>query len=75
VVDVQGPHHAPAAEGDPYTTLVHAACAADVRLTVVAGRVLYREGAWTTLDPEAVRAHARAERSGLLKRASALEAA
>jgi hypothetical protein len=42
---------------------------------VVAGRVLYRDRAWTTLDPEAVRADARAERSGLLKRASALEAA
>jgi 5-methylthioadenosine/S-adenosylhomocysteine deaminase len=75
VVDVRAPHHAPASEGDPYTALVHAARASDVRLTVVAGRVLYRDGAWTTLDPEAVRAAARAERSGLLKRASALEAA
>ena len=75
VVDIQGPHHAPAPERDPYTTLVHAARASDVRLTLVAGRTLYRDGAWTTLDPRAVRAEARAELSGLLKRATLLEVA
>jgi 5-methylthioadenosine/S-adenosylhomocysteine deaminase len=75
VVDVQGPHHAPAPERDPYTTLVHAARASDVRLTLVAGRTLYRDGAWTTLDPRAVRAEAKAELAGLLKRASLLEVA
>jgi len=75
VVDVQGPHHAPAAESDPYTTLVHAARASDVRLTLVAGRTLYRDGAWTTLDPRAVRAECKAELAGLLKRASLLEVA
>jgi 5-methylthioadenosine/S-adenosylhomocysteine deaminase len=75
VVDVQGPHHAPAPERDPYTTLVHAARASDVRLTVVAGRTLYRDGAWTTLDPRAVRAECKAELTGLLKRASLLEVA
>ena len=66
---------APDSARDPYTTLVHAARASDVRLTVVAGRVLYRDGAWTTLDPRAVRAEARAELAGLLKRASLLEVA
>jgi 5-methylthioadenosine/S-adenosylhomocysteine deaminase len=75
VVDVQGPHHAPAPERDPYTTLVHAARASDVRLTLVAGRALYRDGAWTTLDPRAVRAECKAELAGLLKRASLLEVA
>ena len=75
VVDVRGPHHAPEAERDPYATLVHAARASDVRLTVVAGRVLYRDGEWATLDPRAARAEARAELAGLLKRASLLEVA
>src|SRR5262245_53153785 len=75
VVDVQGPHHAPAPEQDPYTTLAHAARASDVRLTVVAGRTLYRDGSWTTLDPGAVRAECRAELQGLRRRASLLEVA
>lgn len=70
VVDVGGPHHGPSPERDPYTTLAHAARASDVRLTMVSGRVLYRDGAWTTLDPAAVRAEARAELDGLLRRAS-----
>jgi cytosine/adenosine deaminase-related metal-dependent hydrolase len=69
VVDVSGPHHGAAPERDPYTALVHAARASDVRLTMVAGRVLYRDGAWATLDPAAVRAEARAELGGLLRRA------
>jgi 5-methylthioadenosine/S-adenosylhomocysteine deaminase len=70
VVDTGGPHHGPSPERDPYTALVHAAGASDVRLTMVAGRVLYRDGAWTTLDPAAVLAEARAELDGLLRRAS-----
>jgi cytosine/adenosine deaminase-related metal-dependent hydrolase len=73
VVDTRGPHHAPDPHSDPYTTLVHAARASDVRLTVVAGRVLYRDGAWTTLDPRAAQADARAELAGLLRRASMVE--
>ena len=74
VVDVSAPHHGPAPERDVYTTLVHASRADDVRLTMVAGRVLYRQGAWTTLDPRAVQADARAELAGLLTRASLVEA-
>ncbi len=73
VVDVGAPHHGPAPERDPYTALVHAARASDVRLTMAGGRVLYREGAWTTLDPRSVQADARAELAGLLKRASLRE--
>ena len=75
VVDLSGPHHAPGGDGDPYTALVHAARASDVRLTMTAGRVLYRDGAWTTLDPRAARAEARAELAGLLRRAGVAVAA
>jgi len=75
VVDVSGPHHGPAPERDPYAALVHAARASDVRLTMVNGRVLYRDGAWATLDPAAVRADARAELEGLLRRADLAEVA
>jgi 5-methylthioadenosine/S-adenosylhomocysteine deaminase len=69
VVDVGGPHLTPLPE-DPYTTLVHAARPTDVRLTMVAGRVLYRDGAWTTLDAARARADAAAEARGLARRAA-----
>ncbi|MBI5711446.1 MAG: amidohydrolase family protein [Candidatus Eisenbacteria bacterium] len=69
VVDHTGPHVAPNETHDPYVTLVHAARASDVRLTMVAGRVLYRDGAWATLDPERAVAEARAEARGLVRRA------
>jgi cytosine/adenosine deaminase-related metal-dependent hydrolase len=69
VVDVRGPHHAAEATNDPYAALVHAARASDVRLTMVAGRALYRDGTWATLDPTAAGADARAEIRGLLRRA------
>jgi 5-methylthioadenosine/S-adenosylhomocysteine deaminase len=71
LVDVRGPNAAPSAERDPYTTLVHACGPRDVRLTMVAGRVLYRDGAWSTLDPERAVADARAEALGLLRRTEA----
>jgi len=69
VVGADAPHHAPHAERDPYATLVHAARASDVRLTLVAGRALYRDGAWTTLDAARAVADAQAEARGLVKRA------
>ena len=69
VVDARGPHLGPEPEHDPYAALVHAARPSDVRLTVVAGRVLYRDGAWTTLDPASIGTAARAERAALLRRA------
>jgi 5-methylthioadenosine/S-adenosylhomocysteine deaminase len=68
-VDVSAPHQAPFAARDPYATLVHAARASDVRLTLVAGRALYRDGAWATLDPGRVADEARAEAAALLRRA------
>jgi 5-methylthioadenosine/S-adenosylhomocysteine deaminase len=60
LVDATAPHLAPH-EADPYTTLVHAARPTDVRLTMVAGRVLYRDRAWSTLDAPRAVAEARAE--------------
>jgi 5-methylthioadenosine/S-adenosylhomocysteine deaminase len=71
VVDARGAHLAPFAADDPYTALVHAARPTDVRLTMVAGRALYRDGAWATLDPSRVVADAHAEARGLLRRAGA----
>jgi 5-methylthioadenosine/S-adenosylhomocysteine deaminase len=73
VVSADAPHHAPQPERDPYTTLVHAARSSDVRLTMVAGRVLYRDGAWATLDTERALADARAEARGLVRRAELAE--
>ncbi len=69
VIDISAAHHAPFGERDPYVTLVHAARANDVTLTVVAGRVLYERGTWATLDPQRVVADARAEGRGLVRRA------
>ncbi|MFF9897335.1 amidohydrolase [Streptomyces longispororuber] len=48
VLDLARPHLAP--RHDPYSTLAYAATAADVRDTVVDGRVLMRERALLTLD-------------------------
>ncbi|MFD9908064.1 amidohydrolase [Streptomyces sp. NPDC059063] len=55
VLDLARPHLAP--RHDPYATLAYAASAADVRDTVVDGRVLMRDRALLTLDePQALRA-------------------
>ncbi len=62
-------HSGPQSEADRYATIVHAARSTDVRLTMVAGRVLYRDGAWSTLDAERVGAEARIEALGLVRRA------
>jgi 5-methylthioadenosine/S-adenosylhomocysteine deaminase len=68
IVGVGALHQSPNAERDPYATIVHATRASDVRLTMVAGRVLYRDGAWTTLDGARVAADAREEARALLTR-------
>jgi 5-methylthioadenosine/S-adenosylhomocysteine deaminase len=47
-VKLSAPHLTPA--GDPLAALFHSAVVGDVFLTVVAGRVLYRDGAFATLD-------------------------
>ncbi len=70
VVDHAAPHLAPQDELDPYVTLVHAARVTDVRLTMAAGRVLYRQGEWTTLDAERTAAQAREQARDLARRAA-----
>ena len=69
VVDACGAHIAPNQAHDPYAAIVHAARATDVKLTMVDGRALYRDGAWTTLDAGRAVADARAEARGLVRRA------
>jgi len=69
VIDVSQAHHAPFATRDPYTTLVHAARASDVRLTMVDGRVLVERGRHRTLDPERCAEEARVEAEALVARA------
>jgi 5-methylthioadenosine/S-adenosylhomocysteine deaminase len=68
LIDRTAPHLAPNEASDPYTTLVFAARPTDVRMTMVAGRVLYRDGAWATLDGARAAADARAEALSLLRR-------
>lgn len=53
-VDAAAPHMLPCY--NPVSQLVYAATGADVRLTMVAGEVLYRNGVFTRLDLEALRA-------------------
>jgi len=40
-----------------------------VRVTMAAGRVLYEDGRWSTLDVPALLTDARGERRGLVRRA------
>jgi hypothetical protein len=58
-----------------YTTLVHAARPADVKLTMVNGHVLYEHGRLTTLDAARCAADAAREASALLQRAGLAGAA
>ena len=69
VVAVDQPHHGPLPERDVYTTLVHAARASDVRLTLVDGHVLFERGRLTTLDAERCTTDAAREATALLQRA------
>lgn len=69
VVAIDRDHHAPFATRDPYVTLVHAARPGDVRLTLVDGRPLYRDGRHTTLDPKRVTEDAVREAVALVQRA------
>lgn len=56
LVSTAAPHMAPL--HDPVSALAYAARAADVRATIVAGRVLYLDGAYRTLDAERVKSRA-----------------
>lgn len=68
VVDMSGPHAAPAGR-DVYARLVYCARASDVRTVLVDGRVLLDEGALTTLDEGAVVAQAGRQLARVLRRA------
>ena len=52
LVDRKGPHWQPL--HDPLSAVVYSGRAADVRLTMVDGRVLYRDGEFLTLDAERI---------------------
>lgn len=57
VVDGDAPNLVP--RYDPYSHLVYAARGDDVELTMVEGRVLYRQGRFETLDADRIRTTAR----------------
>jgi 5-methylthioadenosine/S-adenosylhomocysteine deaminase len=69
VIDSTGAHQAPNEALDPFVTIAHASRASDVRMTMVAGRALYRDARWLTLDHDRVVAEARAEARALVGRA------
>ena len=54
VFDVSGPSWAPMT--NPLVNMVYAGHGADVRLTMCDGRVVYRDGAWPTVDVERAKA-------------------
>lgn len=67
LVDLTRLHHAPGT--DPYSTLVYAARGTDVRLTMVDGEIVVRDGQLVHLDAAAIASSARAESRALLARA------
>lgn len=60
LVSTNSPHMRPV--HDPASTLVYCAAGADVRATIVNGRILYLDGTWETMD--AAGAISRAQRAG-----------
>jgi 5-methylthioadenosine/S-adenosylhomocysteine deaminase len=67
LVDPGGPHAAP--DADPYSTLVYAARPTDVRMTMVDGEMLVREGVPVAVDAAEIVAAARREARALASRA------
>ena len=65
VLDASGPSWHPA--GDAASHAVYAGHGADVVLTMVDGRVLYRDGNWTTVDVEEAKAHVEAAKQRILQ--------
>jgi cytosine/adenosine deaminase-related metal-dependent hydrolase len=66
-VDVSGSHFAPV--DNPYSALVYGANQDDVLFTCIDGAVLYRDGAFTTLDADSIRRDGFAVREQLRRRA------
>ncbi len=54
---------------DPATNLVYSNTSADVELTMVNGRVVYKDGRLLTIDEDKLRHEARAQRTALVERA------
>ena len=67
MIDHSAPHLAPCV--DPFSTIVYSATPNDVRLTMVDGEILVREGAATTLDALEIADTARQEARALASRA------
>lgn len=68
-VDVSKSHFTPI--DDPYSALVYGANQDDVRMTVVGGRCVYRDGEFTDLDAESIRGAAYGVRDQLRSRVRA----
>ena len=66
-VDVSGPNVAPSS--DPYSSLVYASRGTNVRMTMVDGEVLVRDGPHRDIDPAALAADARDQSQRLRARA------
>ena len=69
LLDLNGAHMSPC--NDLESNLVYSAQGSDVRMTMVQGKVLYRDGEFTTLDPKLVVERARKQVSLLFERAQA----
>jgi cytosine/adenosine deaminase-related metal-dependent hydrolase len=67
LIDTDAPHLQP--QPDPYSTIVYAARAGDVRLTMVDGEILVDDSELTRMDRGAIVAAARAEAAALAARA------
>jgi cytosine/adenosine deaminase-related metal-dependent hydrolase len=67
-VDLSGAHVSPATERNVYSQLVYAARSTDVRLTMVDGRILFRNGQVLSLDEQAVLADVPVALSRVLER-------
>ncbi len=67
LVDQDSVHVTPST--DPAANIVYGNVSSDVAMTIVNGRILYEDGAFTTIDIDALRAATRAELKKLLARA------
>jgi len=65
LVSTRAPHMRP--RHDPASALVYCATGADVRATICAGRVLYQDGSWRTLDADGILRRAEAAGARLAK--------
>lgn len=68
LMDLNVAHVCP--QNDLESDLVYASQGSDVKLTMVNGKVLYRDGAFTTLDPKLVLERAKKEAEKLMERAA-----